>query len=78
MISLEAGELRLHLDRGPALGPVLEFFSPRSESRQRVFGGRGRDHRRRKTLPSRAATSATLRADLQPRAEVAAGQRGCV
>lgn len=32
MIGLEAGDLRLYLDRAPALGPVLEFFVPDLEA----------------------------------------------
>jgi catechol 2,3-dioxygenase-like lactoylglutathione lyase family enzyme len=37
MIGLEAGELRLYLDRAPSLGPVLEFFVPDLEAAKRAL-----------------------------------------
>ena len=42
LIGLEAGPLRLYLDRGPALGPVLEFFVPDlAEARSAVLAAGG-------------------------------------
>jgi predicted enzyme related to lactoylglutathione lyase len=41
MIGLEAGELRLYLERAPALGPVLEFFVPDLEAAKRSLTASG-------------------------------------